>query len=741
MPKVSAILTAGFFVLFVLSLPGFVLAAQLKTSPPAGSRFLDMDESARSDDIVIFGGDSSYFPFEWLDDSGEMKGFITDIEKAMAKRRGKRPVHATGAWPEVVSALDSGAVDVVPMFISPKRQARYIFSQPFFYFKHAIYSNSDRHDLMSLNDLKGLRVAVEGRSFAEERLQTDYPDVTLIRANDSFESLLAVTSHRADAAIIAVPVASKLIRMHDLQLQRYGLPFWSEGYAFAVRNDRTDLADWVARSLDGVLKSGDYDDIFGQWQDELEAYPVSIADGMGLNPMYFALGAGALLLLSAGIFGWHYRVAGSGENTDLGPMTEQLLAHHDAETGLPGVDLFSRQVEDILNRKDRDRDRWKYAVFRLCAFDSIVRAHGVRVAVALVSELANRLRGREYRLVGYFGRGYFGVLAERPLFGLGPHVLLDPVEVPTEDAISAVMCGVTKVPPDSRHLEDFAHFAETALSQCAVRHRNWLLYEDTMQADPVDPRIVRAFRQGETEGLSVVYQPQMDVASGLIVGMESLIRWQHPGLGNVPPGKFIPLLEQAGLVGQVTDFMLSSSAVMCARMAMEKRAVSVSVNLSVHDLMDQGTYDKIAACLDWSNCPASQFVVELTETAFAEDPQLVRSTLMRLRGLGVKISIDDFGTGFASLSYLSEFPADEVKIDRLFVSRMRRSARDRAIIRSTIRLAQDIGLVVVAEGVEDMETLAMLKEEGCDRVQGFGIARPVEEKNLDHYLGKRMVDA
>ncbi len=722
----------------LLVMPVIALANHLGAEPltdPDGAKTKSTIERV---DLVRFGGDSNYSPFEWVTQSGEAKGFIVDLERALAKQGERRLVHVTGTWAELVSALDDGSIDILPMFVSPDRETRYTFSKPFYFFKHAIFAKPGLHGLTGLDNLSGLRVAVEDQSFAQERLATLYSDVKVLGMDGTLETLHAVINGDADVAVIAVPVANGLISTHKLAIERYGMPFWSEGYAFATRKDRTELAEWVNQSLEKLLNDGDYDAVFEQWKDELEPHSASFGYRIALVAPYIALSAGLLLFAAAGAFWWYYHVvrAAAREGADFGPITESLIAYHDSRTGMPGVDLFSRQLENILRGADTDRKRWKYAIICLSDFESTVQIHGVSAVAALVSIFADRLREQNYRAIGYFGRGYFGVLSERPIFRLGHYTLLDPVEVPSMDVVSDVMCGIARIPVGAQRLDDFSHFAETALSQCTVRHRKWLVYNSTMEPDPIDTRIVRAFRQGEVDGLSVVYQPQMSVASGAIVGLESLIRWQHPILGSVPPGKFIPLIEQAGLIGKVTDFVLNNAASLCARMASEGRPVGVSVNLSVHDLEGADIYDKIASCLDRNKCPASQFMVELTETAFTEDPEMVQFTLTRLRRLGVKVSIDDFGTGFSSMSYLSEFPADEVKIDRLFVSRMRHSSKDRAIIRSTIQLAHEIGLVVVAEGVEDRETLAMLREEKCDRVQGYEVCRPLEEEKLYVFLEK-----
>jgi EAL domain-containing protein (putative c-di-GMP-specific phosphodiesterase class I) len=228
-----------------------------------------------------------------------------------------------------------------------------------------------------------------------------------------------------------------------------------------------------------------------------------------------------------------------------------------------------------------------------------------------------------------------------------------------------------------------------------------------------------------TGGLELHYQPKLDVGGHGAHAVEALARWTHPERGPVAPDVFVPLAEQTGLVGDLTRWVLRTALAQCRTWEDDGLVLDVAVNVSVHDLRDAGLVDLVLRLLARHRLAPERLILEVTETALMADPQRARSTLDALRGLGVRIAIDDFGTGQSSLAYLRGLAASELKIDRTFVRDLSTDAGNEAIVRTTIALAHELGLRVVAEGVEDAPTLALLGEAGCDEAQGWLIGRPV----------------
>ena len=233
----------------------------------------------------------------------------------------------------------------------------------------------------------------------------------------------------------------------------------------------------------------------------------------------------------------------------------------------------------------------------------------------------------------------------------------------------------------------------------------------------------------------VFFQPQVALPAGGAVGVEALVRWHHPERGLLPPGVFLALVEQAGLMGQLTLHVLEHSLVQCAAWRAEGLDLRVAVNLAAPNVADPALPAGVAALLERTGVPADRLKLEITETIVMADPVHARPVLDGLRDLGVALALDDFGTGHSSLSYLKELPVSELKLDRSFVSGIVGDARDLAIVRATVELARTLGLRVVGEGVEDAETLRVLGELGCDEAQGFYLSRPVPAAELAQWLG------
>jgi diguanylate cyclase len=233
------------------------------------------------------------------------------------------------------------------------------------------------------------------------------------------------------------------------------------------------------------------------------------------------------------------------------------------------------------------------------------------------------------------------------------------------------------------------------------------------------------------------YQPKLDLVTGAVRGVEALVRWQHPERGLLPPDAFVPTAERTGLINPLTDYVLDEALGQVAAWRTAGRAVPVAVNISARSLLDPGFPDRVFAALALHQLPSANLILEITETSIMEDPEHALSALQRLHDAGVYLAIDDFGTGYSSLAYLKRLPVDEIKVDRSFVASLTTDARDRLIVASTVSLGRALGLDVVAEGVEDEDTLAVLQGLGCDLAQGFLFARPEAHPRLDGYPMER----
>jgi EAL domain-containing protein (putative c-di-GMP-specific phosphodiesterase class I) len=245
----------------------------------------------------------------------------------------------------------------------------------------------------------------------------------------------------------------------------------------------------------------------------------------------------------------------------------------------------------------------------------------------------------------------------------------------------------------------------------------------------------------EEEQLVLHFQPKTELESGCIVGVEALVRWQHPERGFIPPNDFIPIAERTGLIKPLSRYVVATALRQCGAWRAAGLDLHVAVNLTVPDLLDLELPDLIAAELSKSNVRPDQLELEITETTILADPFRVRQVLNRLNEMGLRLAIDDFGTGYSSLAYLRRLPVQTIKIDRSFVMEMCESPSDATIVRSTIDLGRNLGLDVVAEGVESQEAWDALRAQGCTLAQGYFISRPLPADELAGLLEERGLHA
>ncbi|HET8695214.1 MAG TPA: GGDEF domain-containing phosphodiesterase, partial [Aquabacterium sp.] len=240
----------------------------------------------------------------------------------------------------------------------------------------------------------------------------------------------------------------------------------------------------------------------------------------------------------------------------------------------------------------------------------------------------------------------------------------------------------------------------------------------------------------DKDELRVYLQPKVNLQTQQCVGAEALVRWQHPTRGMVPPMNFIPFAEQTGFIRLITLWMIEQVTKQAAHLESMGLDLKISVNLSTRDLMDQDLPAKIERILAQYSTASRSLGMEITESAIMDDPQRALQTLNRLHDMGLKLSIDDFGTGYSSLAYLKRLPVDELKIDRSFVMNMESDVQDAKIVHSTIDLAHNLGLNVVAEGIENAQTLKLLGNLNCDEAQGYFIAKPMPCEDFAEWVAQ-----
>jgi diguanylate cyclase len=358
------------------------------------------------------------------------------------------------------------------------------------------------------------------------------------------------------------------------------------------------------------------------------------------------------------------------------------------------------------------------------AGDQLLRQVGPRFATCLGGDdLLVRIGGDELAVL-LIGADLerAALVAERLSATLAEPFALDMVSVRIGASI-----GVAIAPAHAATADDLMRCADKAMYRCKQAGTAFAVYDLTVDAERDRLQLVEDLRGAIARNeLELHYQPQIDLRNGAISAVEALLRWPHPRLGYIPPLEFLPLAEEGNLMRPLTALVLDQALAQCARWRAEGRDLSVSINVSATNILDAGFTDLIREHLGRYRLPPGALVVEITETTVISDFERCKRVTAELSALGCVVSIDDFGAGFTSLPFLSRLAVGELKLDRTFLSGLAGddAHRDVALVRATIELAHNLGLKVVAEGVEERSTLALLEAVGCDLAQGFHIGRP-----------------
>lgn len=314
--------------------------------------------------------------------------------------------------------------------------------------------------------------------------------------------------------------------------------------------------------------------------------------------------------------------------------------------------------------------------------------------------------------------------------------LRDPITLDGQRLDVAGSLGIALCPQDGADATTLLRRAELAMA-AAKRRRNSFAFAADTGTEPAHEQLSLIGEMREAmarEEFVLHYQPKMDLSSLKITGAEALMRWQHPLRGMIPPMRFIPFAEQTGFICEITPWLLERVIEQAARWRREGLSLVASANLSALDLLNPKLVGHIQELLLQHDLPASRLCLEITESALMDEPELALAHLVELSSLGIKLSIDDYGSGQASLSYLKTLPVNELKIDQSFVTAVADSPKNAAIVRSTIVLSHELGLTVTAEGAETPADLSWLQRNGCDVAQGYGIARPMPAGELPGWI-------
>jgi diguanylate cyclase (GGDEF)-like protein len=489
-------------------------------------------------------------------------------------------------------------------------------------------------------------------------------------------------------------------------------------------------------------------DLGGGWTAEttgpvLDGGILSDADATGL---FFAIALTGLLL---GILLFVLATGRERARVQLLQRTGQLKhqALHDALTGLPNRTLVEDRMEQMLIRARRHRTTGAALFLDIDDFknvnDTLGHAVGDRLLVAVTERLDGALRDAD--TVGRMGGDEFVVLVDGTDGEVSPEMvaqrLLDVMQVPfVLDGVHSpvvvsmsigVAAGDRTTPGDLLRDADLALYEAKAAGKNQYKTFDADMHTDLTRRTDLEFDLRSALPGGQYR---LMYQPMYDLGDLKVIGVEALLRWDHPTLGTISPDEFIPLLERSGQIVEVGRWVLNEACQQMAEWHARGDTLDLSVNVSGRQLDYPGIVDDVRAAIDRSGLTPDALIVEITESVLMYNVENTTQRLHEIKRLGVRVAIDDFGTGYSSLAYLSTFPVDCLKIDRAFTSAITTSEQSRALVHTLVRMAKDLGLSTLAEGIETTGEMDLVRAADVDQAQGFLMAKPLDPAVLEAQL-------
>lgn len=424
------------------------------------------------------------------------------------------------------------------------------------------------------------------------------------------------------------------------------------------------------------------------------------------------------------------------------------LAYWDTLTDLPNRARFTVKLDDAIERAKGEKRSIYILMMDLDRFKNVNDVLGHRFGDTLLAHVAARLKALmvgNHEQLARLGGDEFAIMLPnthlnevRTIAARILKSLEEPITLEDHTVDLGAGIGIAGFPEHGIDAESLLSRAEIAMYAAKKTGNEAVVYEQILdQGSQQSLSLMSDLRRAlERNEFRLYVQPKLTMGTGQIIGLEALVRWVHPERGMIMPDHFIPFAEKTGFIRLLTRWVLEQSAALCSDLEHRGIHLKISANLSTRDLLDQNLPAKFAEILTRYRVKPDSFCLEITESAIMDDPVRAQMTLESLHAMGVELSIDDFGTGYSSLAYLKRLPVDELKIDKSFVMNMEDDADDAKIVRSTIDLGHNMGLRVVAEGIESEIVWNLLKTMGCNQGQGYFMGRPMPVEKLAQWMGE-----
>lgn len=704
---------------------------------------------AAPNETIVFGADWHFPPHQYLNEEGHPDGFDVDIFRAIAKAKNLETEFHLDDWRKIQDKLKTGDIDVAPMFKSEERARRFLFTDSIMSGYYLLFARTGSDTFRDIDGIHNETLAVQRGGYAWKVIEPYRHRLNILETETESEALWLVAEDKADLALASVQLGSYIIATRNYKnIVSVSPPLFSAEYAFAVSPRKPELVDLINDGLTEIRANGTYDQIYGKWVSNLDAIYKAYQSGL-FHSLWIIL---PLLAVALILLFWLVRFYTqlSRTKTLSADLQHRALeaekkveesSRFDTLTNLPKKYLFEGHLKDVLNALDVHRHKLAVASVGITDLDKVQQIAGYQTADKLTRGVAQILfkNVSESVFISHFGHGRFGLIMkdianERDAVSK-LHKIIGQAEVQTvinEFPINvSLSSGLSLYPDHALEAQELYRAAELACDLSRIKRNSLLVYEPNMEPDPRNLVLISDLREAiKNEQLHWAFQPKYSLKNKAVIGAEMLVRWDHPRYGSIPPNLFIPLAEESGIIHDLTQLLIRRAGFFCKQWQDQGYALELSINVSGNDLSD-------SALITWIQQSfigmTDRLTLEVTETAIMEDIEGILQTIKKLRQLGVKIALDDYGTGYSSLVYLKRIQPDELKIDQVFIKSLPDSPEDEKIVRASIELGHELGALITAEGVESKEVLTKLEKLHCDAVQGFAIEKPMAVHEFMHF--------
>jgi len=691
---------------------------------------------------IRLASDSAWLPFETINKKGKHIGIAADYMQLIERRLGINFITSpVKPWKDITEMVKNRELDLFSCAMETEPRKLYAqFTKPYVNNPIVIATRDTVDYVDGLKGLKEKTIAIKNGYASHDLLKTKHPELQLQPYTDTLSAVLAVSKGQAFAYIGTIANLSHILRTHGItNIRISGQVPYSFDLSMGVRSDWPELTPILQKALDSISQQ-EKNAILQKW--------ISIDIEQEFDYRLAWQIAGIVLFLFLSILYWNLLL-----NKKVRDRTSQLQhqAQFDALTDLPNrVLAFDRLSQLIL--KSRRSDKLTALLFLdLDDFKKINDTMGHDAGDYLLIEAANRLRNtlRNDDTVARLGGDEFiiicgdleqakdaGPLAENLIDKFREAFIHDGRELRVTASI-----GVAIYPNDGETPTQLLQNADIAMYHSKQQGRNTYSYFNESMNEEVTRRLLleehmqSALNNGE---FSLLYQPKIDINKHEVMGVEALLRWHNPVLGEVSPLEFIPIAEYNGLIIPIGQFVLTRALEVTEKWQHQfDSSFSIAINMSPQQFRDPKLIEFIANMIDQSAISRDSLEMEITEGVLMSGHSEIEESLIALKNLGVSIAMDDFGTGYSSLSYLRKYPFDVLKIDREFINDIFTDKSDQELVIATISMAHALGLKVVAEGVETTDQWDFLVSNECDLAQGYHFSKAVSDHEITYILANQ----